>query len=46
MRHQLFDAFDFITILSFLKSFKTSCDIDGISEGAAMWLINYFMKNP
>jgi len=44
MKSQIFDPVDPITILSFLPAFKTACDSNGIHEGAAMWLFQYFVK--
>lgn len=37
-------ASDAISFLSFMKTHKTACDSNRISEGAAMWLVHYFMK--
>lgn len=33
-------------MLSFLKSFKTRSDSNGIYERAARWYLSYFMKEP
>jgi len=44
LKSQIFDPMDPITILSFLPAFKTACDSNGIHEGAAMWLFQFFVK--
>lgn len=44
MRILGFDESNSITILYVLKRIKNACDSNKIWEGAAMWLINYFMK--
>lgn len=46
MRDQVFDASSLFTSLSFLKTFKTACDWNGISKGAKIKLMHFFMKKP
>jgi hypothetical protein len=41
---ELFDGTDPISILTFLISFKRGCDHSGVSEGAAPYLLAYFME--
>lgn len=41
-----FNAIDPILILACLTEFRDACDNIGTHEGAAMWLISYFMKKP
>lgn len=36
---------DPISILSFLRNFRTACDSNGLREGAAMWLFQHLMRN-
>lgn len=44
MKPHIFEPFKPSPILGFLKNFKLNCDTNGIYEGAAMWLILFFMK--
>ena len=44
MKTNTFDSRDPVSVLSFLSVFRSACDSNGISEGAAMWLFHYFMK--
>lgn len=44
MRSFLFNAFDPITIISFLSPFKLACDTNGIDEEFAISLFPFFMK--
>lgn len=46
MREHLFDASEPESIFSFLKTFRTACGSNRVSEGAAMSLFYYFMKKP
>lgn len=46
MRTRLFNGSDPITILTFLSSFRSSCDSIGVHEGAALWLFQYFLRDP
>lgn len=46
MKTNIFDSFDPISIISFLSAFKLACDTNGVHEGAAMWLLHFFMKKP
>jgi hypothetical protein len=39
-----FDGSDPLSILTFLSSFKHGCDSGGISEGAATYLLPYFLE--
>lgn len=39
MRASILDSFDTISIVSFLPYFKQKCDMNGICESAAMWLL-------
>ena len=39
----LFDGVDSIAVLAFLKNYKFACDETGVSEGAALPLMKYFM---
>jgi hypothetical protein len=41
---ELFNGTDPISILTFLISFKRGCDHSGVSEGAAPYLLAYFME--
>lgn len=45
-RDQVSDASNPISILSSLMTFKTACDSNGISAGAARWLMHFFMRKP
>lgn len=45
MRDQVFDAFNLISILSFLKTFMTAYDSNRSSEDAAVELVYHFMKD-
>lgn len=44
MNSQLLYLMDPISIIGFLHVFKMACDNNGTHEGAAMWLIPFFMK--
>jgi len=46
MEMKQFHPTDPVAILSYLANFKTACDALGIHEGAAMWLIKAFMREP
>lgn len=46
MKSACFRPSDPISVLSFLHNFKMACDSNGIHEGAAMWLFQYFIKEP
>lgn len=41
----VFKLSDAIYFVSFVQSFKTGCDSDGIDKGAAMSLSHHFMKD-
>jgi hypothetical protein len=41
---EYFDGSDPLSILTFLSSFKHGCDNGGISEGAATYLLPYFLE--
>lgn len=40
----IFNHFDPVYIISFLSAFKAPLDTNRINEGAAMWLLQLFMK--
>jgi hypothetical protein len=40
----LFNGDDPIAVLQFLSSFKTACDHNAVSEGAAFYLFQYFLS--
>jgi hypothetical protein len=42
---QRFDGSDPVSIIKFLEDFKEACDHNGVSEGAAMHLFQYFLLN-
>lgn len=42
MESYIFDLFDPISIIGFLKNFKLASEIYIIREGAAMWLLDFF----
>lgn len=44
LKSKMFEPIDPIKILSFLPKFKTECDENGIHEGAAMLLVQYFSR--
>lgn len=44
MKSNMFYPMDPISILLFLQQFKGVCDTNGILEGIATWLIQYYMK--
>ena len=44
MRPHLFDGSDPITIIPFLEAFRDSCNVNGVHEGAALWLVGYFLR--
>lgn len=44
MKTQKFNSSDAVTILSFSQTFKSEYEANGIQEGSAMCLFNYFMK--
>lgn len=44
MNSHIFDPFDPISTTMFLYNFNLECDVSGIPEGAAIWLINFFVK--
>jgi len=46
LQSQKFDGTDPVTVINFLDAFQTACDTNGIHEGAAMWLFQFFLKNP
>lgn len=37
---------DAVTILSFLLIFIRTCEANGVHERGAIWILNYFMKEP
>lgn len=43
MGHNTSNLVDPISILNFLLMFKMTCDRNGVSEGAAIWLF-YFLS--
>ena len=46
MRPHQFDGQHPITVLNFLKEFQEACNMNGVHEGAARWIIrNYLKKN-
>lgn len=45
MRNNTFDLAELIRILNFQWTFKTTCDINAESEGAAMWLFHLFIRS-
>lgn len=46
MNSNMFDPTDQISIFSFLNKFKAACDSIYIKEGAEMWIVPKFLKNP
>lgn len=44
LKTSIFDSFDPISILFFISLFQLVCDTYIIHEGAAMWLLHFFMK--
>lgn len=40
----IFEPFEPTSIIWFLSNFKLACDTNGIHEGAAVWLFNFFIK--
>ena len=42
---QRFDRSDPVSIIKFLEDFKEACDHNGVSEGAAMHLFQYFLMD-
>lgn len=45
MRSAIFKPSDTISLLFFLHNSKGAYDINGIHDGAAMWLFPHFMKD-
>jgi hypothetical protein len=43
---QRFDGSDPVSVIRFLEEFKDACDHNGVSEGAAMHLFQYFLLDP
>lgn len=46
LRTNLFDSLDFISIISFLSTFKLACDTNGTHKDSAIRLLHFFMKKP
>lgn len=44
MKAHLFDPTDPISIMGFQPAFKHACDMNRIHEGAAMWVLLFFVK--
>lgn len=46
MKSQTFDAETSIKMLRSLSNFKLACHTNSVHEGAAMWILDPFMKKP
>lgn len=46
MKAHISGPFNPISITAFLYKFKLACDTNGIREGAAIWISNFFKKKP
>lgn len=46
MKSRYFTPAEAITILPFLQTFKRECDVLRIHEGAAMWLLPTYLRDP
>lgn len=44
MRSRTLDAFNPISVINFLSSFNLECDINGMNDGAVMWLFHFLLK--
>lgn len=44
IKHHLFDRFELTSITGFLCNFKLTRDSDRTYQGAAMWLVHFFVK--
>lgn len=44
MKHQVFDSFDPIFIISFLSAFKLAHDTNGVHKGTALWPCHFFIR--
>lgn len=45
MQYHIFDAFDLLSVISFLSALNSPCNTNGSHEGAKMWLFHFFMKS-
>lgn len=45
MKLQIFDLSDHISIIIFLSGSNLGCDANGVHEGAAFWLLYFFMEH-
>lgn len=46
MKPHIFNGTDPITILNFLQVFKTACNTNGLHEGAATCMFQFYLKEP
>ena len=40
-----FNGSDPVSIINFLSTFQTACNTNGVHEGAAMWIFQFFLKD-
>ena len=46
MKSHPFSGDDLISVLGFLERFRGACDQSGVSEGAAMWCLQFYLTGP